>query len=123
MRVEYNDPYTGQPRTANIPYDQRNLPIMDDVAKFTTNINRDLSYDGQMRQATRDLRAEIQAGRVDPNQFTPQQLRDIQAGKSTIDGYRWHHNAQGAPNSMQLIPKTVHDAVNHIGQGALSQGR
>ena len=39
------------------------------------------------------------------------------AGRKTITGYIWHHNAQSAPNNMQL------DAVRHTGQNALKQGR
>lgn len=76
-----------------------------------------------MRQATRDLRAEIQAGRVDPNQFTAQQLRAINAGEDKIPNHTWHHNSQGAPSSLQLVPTDVHRAVLHIGESVLSQGR
>ncbi|MFC0971046.1 HNH endonuclease [Pasteurella multocida] len=35
----------------------------------------------------------------------------------------WHHNAQSAPNNMQLIPTNVHEAVKHVGEGSLSEGR
>ncbi|WP_455018359.1 HNH endonuclease [Kingella denitrificans] len=37
--------------------------------------------------------------------------------------YIWHHNAQSAPNKMQLVLLAVHDAVRHTGQNALKQGR
>ena len=40
-----------------------------------------------------------------------------------IDGYTWHHNAQSAPNNIQLIPRDVHDAAKHIGEASLSEGR
>lgn len=123
VRVQYTDPSTGQTRTANIAYDQRNLPIMDNVSKFTTNINTGLSYDAQMRQATRDLRTEIQAGRVSSSQFRQDQLDAINRGDGKIPDYTWHHNAQSAPNSMQLVPTDIHNVIRHIGQGSLSQGR
>ncbi|WP_414017297.1 HNH endonuclease [Aliarcobacter butzleri] len=42
-------------------------------------------------------------------------------GNRTITGYTWHHNADS--NNMQLIPKEVHEAVKHIGQGSLSKGK
>ena len=45
------------------------------------------------------------------------------AGRKTITGYIWHHNAQSAPNNMQLVPLAVHDAVRHTGQNALKKGR
>jgi len=50
-------------------------------------------------------------------------LKDIMAGRKTITGYIWHHNAQSAPNNMQLVPLAVHDTVRHTGQNALKQGR
>jgi filamentous hemagglutinin len=121
VRVQFNDPVTGQSKTANIPYNNRDLPIFDDHVKYTTNIDHSLNYKGQMRQATRDLREGISNGRVDKNKFTPQQLNQIKSGSSTIKDFTWHHNADSG--NMQLIPKNVHDAVRHIGQGSLSQGK
>ncbi|ARB76678.1 TPA: HNH endonuclease [Pasteurella multocida] len=35
----------------------------------------------------------------------------------------WHHNAQSAPNNMQLVPTHIHKAVEHIGESSLSEGR
>ena len=55
--------------------------------------------------------------------FTSTQLEDIMAGNRTINGYIWHHNAQSAPNNMQLVPLEIHDAVRHTGQNALKKGR
>lgn len=51
------------------------------------------------------------------------QIEDILSGSKTIEGYTWHHNAQSAPNNMQLVPQPIHDAVKHIGQGSLSGGK
>ncbi|MCQ9327737.1 HNH endonuclease, partial [Neisseria dentiae] len=94
----------------------------DNVSKFTSKLDTSLSYTGQMRAATRDLWKAIESGKVSRSQFTAEQLRDIKAGKQTIGGYTWHHNAQSAPNNMQLIPKSVHDAVLHTGQNSLKKG-
>lgn len=47
----------------------------------------------------------------------------LRLGESQIDGYTWDHNAQSAPNSMQLVPEETHNAINHIGEGALSGGK
>ena len=76
-----------------------------------------------MRQATRDLREAINNGKIDASQFSKEQLKNINSGRDKIDGYTWHHNAQSAPNSMQLIPKQIHEAISHTGQAALSKGR
>lgn len=75
-----------------------------------------------MRAATRDLRRAIESGKIPRSQFTARQLKDIESGKQTINGYTWHHNAQGSPNNMQLIPKAIHDAVLHTGQNSLKRG-
>ncbi len=120
VKVGYTDPKTGEEVSANIPYNDRGLPVFDDVSKYTTDIDMSKNYDGQMRQATRDLRDAINSGKVDASQFTPEQLRNIQAGNKTIKGYTWHHNADS--HNMQLIPRAVHDAASHIGQGSLNQG-
>ncbi|HHT7689532.1 HNH endonuclease [Pasteurella multocida] len=77
----------------------------------------------EMRSATFALKQAIERGEVNKNQFTPQQLKEIYSGYSTITGFSWHHNGQSSPHNMQLIPKSIHEAVQHIGEGALSEGR
>jgi Possible hemagglutinin (DUF637)/DNase/tRNase domain of colicin-like bacteriocin/Pre-toxin domain with VENN motif len=123
VQVEFKDPVSGQNRTANIPYDSRGLPVFDDVSQFTTKIDSTVPYEKQFSKATIDLRNEINAGRVDPSQFTTLQLQKIQAGSDKIPGLTWHHNAQSGPNNMQLIPTKIHDEIKHLGQGSLSQGK
>ncbi|MBF0826360.1 HNH endonuclease, partial [Muribacter muris] len=117
---------------ANIPYDKRGLPIFDDVAPFTTKIEKPKGYENmssekrrkvEMRNATLSLKEAINKGQVNKNQFTKKQLEDINQGKVSIDGFTWHHNAQSAPNNMQLVPRNLHKAVEHIGEGSLSEGR
>lgn len=120
--VDYTNPISGQTKTANIAYDTRGLPIFDDFSEFTTTIDPTKSYTAQMRQATRDLREAINSGKIDSSRFTPEQIKSINSGSDRIKGYTWHHNAQSAPNSMQLVPKQIHDAVSHTGQAALSKG-
>ncbi|MEJ2046470.1 MAG: HNH endonuclease [Reinekea sp.] len=121
VRVRYDDPVTGEEITANVPYNDRGLPVFDDYSKYTTTIDHSLSYQGQMRKATRDLRESIKSGRTDSTQFTEQQLRQIQSGSASIAGFTWHHNADSG--NMQLVPKNVHTAVQHTGQGALNEGK
>ena len=102
---------------------QATLAIFDNVAKFTTRLDTSLSTTGQMRAATRSLRDAIEKGVIPKSNFTSTQLEDIMAGKRTINGYIWHHNAQSAPNNIQLVPLEIHDAVRHTGQNALKKGR
>ncbi|MFT5069982.1 MAG: hypothetical protein ACI9S7_002001 [Candidatus Paceibacteria bacterium] len=121
VRVKFDDPVTGVPTSANIPYNNRGLPVFDDHAKYTTNIDKTKSYDAQFSQATRDLRDGINSGKVDSSQFTANQLSDIKSGSKKIEDFTWHHNADSG--NMQLIPTDVHKAVKHVGDKALSGGK
>jgi|GEM_PF-3415396 len=124
VKVEYKDPLTGEPTQANIPYNERDLPIFDDIAIFTAVLDSKKSYEQQMTAATRELKAVINSKKYQGKKFTEQQAKDIQAGKSTIgdkSGYTWHHN--GDVKNMQLIPTAVHDAVSHLGEGSLCDGK
>ncbi|MGC6248848.1 HNH endonuclease [Bisgaard Taxon 45] len=60
---------------------------------------------------------------VDRNQFTEEQLIQINKRLDEIEGFTWHHNSQSHPQNMQLIPTPIHKAVQHIGEGTLSEGR
>ena len=123
VNVKYKDPISGESKAVNIAYDNRGLPIFDNVSKFTTKIDNSLSYTGQMRAATKDLLKAIERGQVPKNQFTNEQLTKIKAGNEKIPGYTWHHNAQSSPNNMQLIPNSIHKAVRHTGQKSLKKGQ
>ncbi|WGE47865.1 HNH endonuclease [Actinobacillus equuli] len=117
---------------ANIPYDSRGLPVFDDVAAFTTKIEKFKNYQNmksearriaEMKNATRSLKNAINKGEVNKNLFSKEQLEQINKGSYKIEGFTWHHNAQSGPNNMQLVPEKIHDAVKHTGEGALSEGR
>ena len=117
----------------NIPYDNRGYPIFDDVAKYTTNIKKPNNWENmsdkarrnaEMRAATRQLREDIESGKVDASQFTKKQLEQIQSGAGKIKGYTWHHNAQSSPNNMQLVPEKIHnEKIPHTGEGSMSNGK
>jgi filamentous hemagglutinin len=121
IQMKFNDPVTGELKSANIPYNKRGLPVFDDHTKFTTTIDHSKKYDSQFTQATRDLRDAIKVGKVDSNQFNAEQLQDIKSGERVIEGFTWHHNAD--TGNMQLVPFDIHDTVKHIGQKSLSEGR
>jgi len=132
VKVEYKDPLTGETKFANTAYDDRKLPIFDDYSKYTTKIQKPDGYASmsndkrrreEMKLATKDLKEQIQSGKISKNDFTPQQLAAINSGSDTIPGYTWHHNAQSKPNNFQLLPREIHDAVKHIGEASLSGGK
>jgi filamentous hemagglutinin len=113
----------GARHSSGIVFDARGLPIFDDVALFDTKIAagsfRAASYRGQMRMATRELRAAIARGEVRASQFTAKQLRQIRGGRAKIDNFTWHHHQDFG--RMQLVPTDTHSATAHVGN-ALSQG-
>ena len=126
------DQFGNRKEIANIPYDDRGLPIFDNVSAFTTKIEKPNNHQNissetrrlvEMRNATLSLKNAIQKGEVNVNQFTKEQLQDIYNGNYKIQGFTWHHNAQSSPNNMQLLPENIHNSVKHIGEGALSEGR
>lgn len=124
VKVEYNDPLTGEPTNANIPYNERDLPVFDNVAVFTALLDGSKSYEDQMTAATQQLKTVINNGKYQGKDFTSQQRKDIQDGKAKIgdeSGYTWHHN--GDVKNMQLIPAAVHRAVSHLGEGSLCKGK
>lgn len=103
--------------TTGIVFDQKGFPIFNDIAKFDTRIPRQYSLvkdpKGHMRAATRNLRENIQSGKISPDQFTKEQLADIKAGKEKINGFTWHHHQD--TGRMQLIPEEIHEKVGHVG--------
>jgi hypothetical protein len=102
---------------SGIVFDSRGFPIFDDVAVFDTRIGSQYSAvensAAHMRAATRDLRGAIERGEVSAAQFTPEQLRAIQAGEAKIPDLTWHHHQD--VGRMQLIPTTIHNQTGHIG--------
>lgn len=112
------DEVTGQPIIKHIPFNERGMPIFDDVSacdvilpKNITNIkNRDLHF----KNATTALKNLIQSGRVDKSLFTKKQLDSIFAESIRIPGFTWHHHEN--IGRMQLVPRDIHRAIGHFGR-------
>ena len=100
-----------------IVFDNRGFPIFDDVAKFDTRIGREIvRIDNpklHMREATRNLREQINLGEIDKSRFNTEQLTAIKEGRAKIPEYTWHHHQD--VGRMQLIPTEVHKMTGHIG--------
>jgi len=120
--------------TKYIPYDSKGLVIFDDVVKYTTTIDKPKNWESmsekarreaEMRAATKQLREDINNGKVDKSEFTEKEFQDIQAGSKKIGDYTWHHNGQSSPNSMQLVKGKIHNVkeggIPHTGEGSMSR--
>ena len=100
-----------------IVFDQRGFPIFDNVAKFDTKIASELAVIDNpkihMKAATQILRQEIEAGRLNSNMFTNEQLTSIFTGEAIIPEFTWHHHQD--VGRMQLVPKGIHSQTGHVG--------
>ncbi|WP_422463835.1 hemagglutinin repeat-containing protein [Endozoicomonas sp. ALB115] len=108
-----------------VVFDRRGFPIFDDVAAFDTRIPieafRTASYDDQMKMASKGLADAIQRGEVNASKFSADQLRQINRGSKTIDGFSWHHHQD--TGRMQLVPRDIHKRTGHIGWEGMSNGK
>jgi hypothetical protein len=100
-----------------IVFNERGLPIFDDVAIFDTIIPRNISQikssEAHMLSATDSLSTLIKYGHISSSQFSSHQLEAIFSGKKKIPGYVWHHHEN--TGRMQLIPIDVHLRTGHTG--------
>ena len=107
-----------------IVYDNRGFPIFDDVAFYDTRLNinefRSVSYQSQMRMATRDLRDQLNNNPQLRSRFEPDQLQAIQSGQANIPRLTWHHHQD--TGRMQLIDRDIHRRTGHVGGEAISGG-
>jgi hypothetical protein len=115
----------GRHPESRVVYDQRGFPDFTPHMKYETQLTqRDFvgkPRKSHMRQATRQLRSDIQNGKVDPSQFSTQQLRDINGGKAKIHEFTWHHNERGG--RMQLVKEEPHKHSDHVGSIGLGKNK
>jgi hypothetical protein len=89
-RVVGIDPATHKPIMQNVVFDERGFPVFDPYVKVETKITGDLgsvSRKAHMRIATKQLRADIESGKVSKSLFTEQELVQIKSGSEKIGEY------------------------------------
>ena len=69
------------------------------------------------KECNAKLKEAIENDPVLRSKFTPEQIKDIEEGR-TPSGYVWHHNEE--PGKMQLVKREDHDRV--IGGAAHTGG-
>ena len=110
---------------SGVVFNHKGFPIFDDIAKYDTRLDQKAFYAtdriGQMRMATRDLREQINSGKISRSQFSPDQLKAIQSGRSKIPGLTWHHHQDRG--RMQLVNEKLHSDTGHIGGDAIHKGK
>lgn len=116
----------GKVSETGVPYERRIIEIKGKLIegafpKFTSAFNTELSPNRYQSKTyaidcTRNLREAIGKDSELKKQFTEEQVKDIEAGR-TPTGYVWHHNEM--PGQMQLVKDTDHRLNRHTGGNAL----
>ena len=73
----------------------------------------------QFKTCNEELKAQIKNNPELKPRFTPEQIEQIENGR-TPSGYTWHHHQQDG--KMQLVPTDIHDKSAHTGGKALWGG-
>jgi hypothetical protein len=73
----------------------------------------------QFKACNEDLKEQIKNNPELRAKFTPEQIEQIENGR-TPSGYTWHHHQQDG--KMQLVPTDIHDKSAHTGGKALWGG-
>lgn len=81
--------------------------------EFETNLPEDkLRTPSYQKYCNADLKTAIESDPELKVKFTPDQVKQIENGK-TPDGYVWHHNEE--PGKMQLVKQEDHEGARHTG--------
>ena len=119
----------GQKSDCGVPYERKRFeykgviiegvfPVFDSV--FETELDESdyqKSSSKQFDECNKRLKEEIEKNPELKKQFTEEQLKDIEEGR-TPSGYTWHHNEE--PGKMQLVKTEDHD--KRIGGAAHTGG-
>ena len=104
-------------KETGVVFDKKGYPIFDKHMKFETRLPKEVfslkNPEVHMKEATKNLRSQIQSGKVDSKIFTRKQLQQIKEGKPRIDGHTWHHHQE--LGRMQLVDKKTHNITRHVG--------
>ncbi len=73
----------------------------------------------QFKTCNEELKEQIKNNPELKSKFTPEQIEQIENGR-TPSGYTWHHHQQDG--KMQLVPTDIHDKSAHTGGKALWGG-
>jgi len=98
-------------------FDNRGFPNSERHVVYETRLPQEVYKvrisEKNKRAATRDLREQIKASKVNKNMFTAKQLNQIMKGEPRIDKLILHHHQE--TGRMQLIPHDIHKQTGHTG--------
>ncbi|MDG2944687.1 VENN motif pre-toxin domain-containing protein [Exercitatus varius] len=108
-----------------VPFDEKGFPIFDDIAKYDTKLDvvefKNISYQEQMKMATKQLYQELGDKGLKIKGFDNEQITAIKNGNDKIPGFTWHHHQD--TGRMQLIPEWEHSQTGHIGGNSIQKGK
>lgn len=99
---------------------QVTVPQFDSVVQVQMPADMYLESDHtHFKFANEQLKQQLEENPELKDQFTAEQLEDIEAG-DTPEGYTWHHSEN--PGELQLVKTDIHQATRHTGGRALWGG-
>lgn len=104
-------------------FDEDAQPIFDSMydAKLPKDmIGPETSDDKQFREATKQLKKELNDNPLLKDNFTEEQLTEINAESPKISDYTWHHHGE---DTLQLVDEDIHAKTGHHGGRAKTGGR
>ena len=111
------------PKTG-VPFDTDGFPTFESAGNVklpSHMIGKSVTDHSQFRESSRMLWELIKNDDVKRSAFTADQLKAIERGDSTIQGYTWHHHQDG--KTMQLVDEVDHALTGHFGGRQLTGGR
>lgn len=116
----------GKTSENGVPYERRRITINGVIIEgvfpkfnsvFDTELTSDIKTKAYAKECNEALKEAIKNDPELRSKFTPEQIKDIEEGR-TPTGYVWHHNEE--PGKMQLVKRNDHDRV--IGGAAHTGG-
>ncbi|WP_318299782.1 HNH endonuclease, partial [Pseudoalteromonas atlantica] len=106
-----------------VKFDADAQPIFDSMydAKLPQNmVGPETSDDKQFREATKQLKNELKGNPLLRDNFTEEQLTEIDTESPKISDYTWHHHGE---DTLQLVDEDIHAKTGHHGGRAETGGR
>ncbi len=108
----------------DVYFDRNGYPVFDSEfdAQLPSNLRGNSVSDyKQFKEATKQLKADLEANPSLKLNFTKEQLDDIAAEKDKISGLTWHHHQDGV--RVQLVNRDIHRKTAHDGGRKNTGGR
>ncbi len=110
------------PKTG-VPFSRLGFPVFDSSFNCRLPFHLINAKDQkQFKYCTNKLREYIKRNPEFKNNFTKQQLQNINSKKPNIDKFTWHHHQAKSKSLLQLVDREIHNKTAHSGGRAIYGG-